>query len=53
MKMIVPHGQSQTPLNAVTSLQIRSGQMGTMTISDDRSLLARIYEDLVESSQPQ
>jgi hypothetical protein len=53
MKMVTPHGQSKTPLNAVTSLQIRSGQIGTMTISDDRSLMSRIYEDLVESSQPQ
>ncbi|MGB7344733.1 MAG: biotin/lipoyl-binding protein [Pirellulaceae bacterium] len=51
MQMIQPHGQSKTPLDAVTSMLIHSGQIGTMTISDDRSLLTRIYDDLIDSSQ--
>ncbi|QDT11675.1 site-2 protease family protein [Planctomycetes bacterium K23_9] len=53
MQMIQPHAQSETPLDAVTSLMVHSGQVGTMTISDDRSLLTRIYDDMVASATPQ
>ena len=34
--------QSFTPLDPVTSIQLHSGQLGMMTIQDNRSLLTRL-----------
>ena len=42
MRMIEPQLQSRTTLDPVTSIELRSGQIGMMTIDDNRSLFERL-----------
>ncbi len=44
MRMVVPQLESVTPLDPVTSAEVRAGQIGMMTIADDQSLISRIVD---------
>jgi multidrug efflux pump subunit AcrA (membrane-fusion protein) len=44
MRLVEPQLQSVTPLDPVTSVEIQAGQIGTMTIGDNRSLVARLID---------
>ncbi len=46
VRMVEPQLESVTPLNPITSAAIHAGQVGTMTISDDRPLIARLVDSL-------
>ena len=47
MRLVQPHLESRTPLDPATSELVRDGQIGTMTIADNRSLLDRFYEAMI------
>jgi putative peptide zinc metalloprotease protein len=51
LKVIEPQLQSHTRLDAVTSAELRSGQLGMMTIQDNRSLLTRLIESLKKGEE--
>ena len=44
MRLVEPQLQSVVPLDPATSAEIRAGQIGTITISDNRSLVARLVD---------
>ena len=44
VRVIEPQMESLTPLDPVTSIEVQAGQIGTMTISDNRSLVARMLD---------
>jgi putative peptide zinc metalloprotease protein len=46
VRMIEPQLESVAPLDPVTSSAIHAGQVGTMTISDDRSLITRLVDSM-------
>lgn len=46
MRVVDPQLQGLTKLDPVTSAEIHAGQIGTMTISDNRSLVTRTFEAL-------
>jgi putative peptide zinc metalloprotease protein len=46
-----PRLESLTPLDPIISTEIRAGQIGTMTIADDRSLITRAYNALVNQQK--
>jgi hypothetical protein len=48
MRLVEPQLESVAPLDPITSAAIHAGQIGTMTIADNRSLMAR----LVDSFRP-
>ena len=48
MQLAEPQLQSVTPLDPVTSAEIHAGQVGTMTIGDDRSLVARLIDTVTD-----
>ncbi|TWU24216.1 Peptidase family M50 [Novipirellula galeiformis] len=43
MRLVQPYLESVTKLDPITSTEVRAGQLGTMTIRDNRPLLSRIY----------
>ncbi len=47
MRLVQPHLESRTPLDPATSELVRDGQVGTMTIADNRSLLDRFYDAMI------
>ncbi len=47
VRLANPHLESITKLDPVTSSEVRAGQLGTMTIRDNRPLLARISDAVV------
>lgn len=51
MRMAQPYLESVTKLDPVTSAEVRAGQVGTMTVSDDRSLLARLLDKTTDPAQ--
>ncbi|WP_442510884.1 efflux RND transporter periplasmic adaptor subunit [Novipirellula sp. SH528] len=57
MRMAQPHFESITKLDPITSAEVRAGQLGSMTIRDNRPVLSRIYEaiasDLRRIGRPQ
>ncbi len=44
LRVVEPQLQSVTALDPVTSVEVKAGQIGTMTISDNRSLIARLVD---------
>ena len=52
MQLIEAQMESVTPLDPLSSTIAKAGQLGTMTISDDRSLVARLYDHLMQEPQP-
>ncbi|MEM8669706.1 MAG: site-2 protease family protein [Planctomycetota bacterium] len=46
LRVIEPQLQSRTPLDPVTSAELNSGQLGMMTIKDNRSLFTRLITSL-------
>ena len=50
MRVIQPQLESLTPLDPVTSVELHAGQIGMMTISDNRSLIARLWDHMVSRS---
>lgn len=44
VRTVQPRMESVTHLDPLTSVEVRSGQVGTMTISDNRSLIARLFD---------
>ncbi|MDM4018039.1 site-2 protease family protein [Roseiconus lacunae] len=46
--LVSPQLQSVIPLDVMTSMKIKSGQIGRLTIPDDRSLVARLNDYLRE-----
>ncbi len=44
IRVIEPQMESLTSLDPVTSIEVQAGQIGTMTISDNRSLVARVLD---------
>jgi hypothetical protein len=50
VQLIEPQLESIAPLDPVTSTAVHAGQIGTMTIADDRSLIARLLDLLRPSS---
>ncbi|GAA5505191.1 efflux RND transporter periplasmic adaptor subunit [Novipirellula caenicola] len=44
MRLAQPYLESITKLDPITSAEVRSGQLGSMTIRDNRPLLARVYD---------
>ncbi|TWT80013.1 Peptidase family M50 [Planctomycetes bacterium CA13] len=46
VRLVQPHLESITPLDPITSAEVRSGQLGTMTIHDNRPLLSRWIESI-------
>tara|TARA_R110002049_G_scaffold27321_2_gene94307 strand:- start:545200 stop:547380 length:2181 start_codon:yes stop_codon:yes gene_type:complete len=51
VQLVEPQLQSVTPLDPLTSAMVSAGQLGSMTIADDRALLARVYEALKPSTR--
>lgn len=48
VRVVEPQMQSLTQLDPVTSVEVRAGQVGTMTISDNRALVTRLLDALTE-----
>jgi putative peptide zinc metalloprotease protein len=46
-----PRLESLTPLHPIISMEIHAGQIGTMNIADDRSLVTRVYSMLVNQQK--
>ena len=46
LRVIEPQSESLTPLDPVTSMETHAGQIGTMTISDNRSLITRLIDSV-------
>lgn len=46
LRTVLPRLESVTKLDPVTSVEIRAGQIGTMMISDNRSLVSRMLDSL-------
>ncbi|MCC9603143.1 efflux RND transporter periplasmic adaptor subunit [Stieleria sp. JC731] len=46
--LVQPQLQAVIPLDVMTSMSIQSGQVGRLTIPDDRSLIARLTDYLAE-----
>tara|TARA_R110002073_G_scaffold15104_1_gene60248 strand:+ start:11335 stop:13596 length:2262 start_codon:yes stop_codon:yes gene_type:complete len=44
MRLTQPYLESITKLDPITSAEVRSGQLGSMTIRDNRPVLARVYD---------
>ncbi len=44
VRVIQPQLESRTLVDPVTSVEIRAGQIGMMTIADDRSLITRLFD---------
>jgi putative peptide zinc metalloprotease protein len=44
VRVVEPQMESLTPLDAVTSVEVRAGQIGTMAITDNRSLVTRLFD---------
>ncbi|EMI15637.1 peptidase, M50 family protein [Rhodopirellula maiorica SM1] len=44
MRLAQPYLESITKLDPITSAEVRSGQLGSMTIRDNRPVLARVYD---------
>ena len=44
VRLVQPKLESVTPLDPVTSASISAGQLGAMTISDNRSFVARLFD---------
>lgn len=49
VELVQPHLQTVLPLDPLTSLQVQSGQIGRLTLPDNRSLFARLWEHLRSS----
>ncbi len=47
MRTVEPQLESRTPLDPTTSSSVLAGQIGTMTIADNRSLLDRLYDAML------
>ena len=45
--MVRPHASASMPLDSVTSLGLRAGQVGQISIPDNRSLLSHLWTDVV------
>ena len=45
-KLVHAHLQSVLPLDALTSLEVESGQVGRLTIPDDRTLVSRLWDQI-------
>ncbi|WP_182870858.1 site-2 protease family protein [Rhodopirellula sp. JC639] len=45
-ELVHPQLRSVLPLNPLTSLSVQAGQIGRLTIPDDRSLVSRIWDHL-------
>jgi hypothetical protein len=46
-ELVHPQLRSVIPLNALTSLSVHSGQSGRLTIPDDRTVISRIWDQLM------
>ena len=44
VRVVEPQMESLTKLDPVTSVEVQAGQIGTMTISDNRSLVTRLFD---------
>jgi hypothetical protein len=51
IQSVRPLLQSVTILDPVTSVDVHAGQLGTMTISDNRSLIHRLFESMTADLQ--
>jgi putative peptide zinc metalloprotease protein len=47
MRLVEPHLESRTILDPATSASVRDGQIGMMTIADNRSLLTRVFDAML------
>ena len=47
-RLVQPQLQTVLPLNAYSSLAVKSGQVGRLTIPDERTLIARIWDHVTE-----
>lgn len=45
-ELVHPQLQSVLPLDAMTSMAVESGQLGRLTIPDDRTILSRIWDQI-------
>ncbi|MCO8122207.1 efflux RND transporter periplasmic adaptor subunit [Stieleria sp. TO1_6] len=48
--LVHPQLQSVLPLDVLTSLKVQSGQIGRLTIPDDRTLISRIWDHVRENN---
>ena len=51
MRTVEPQLESVTSLDPLISAEIEAGQIGMMTVADNRSLFARVYSALLEKSR--
>lgn len=47
MRLVEPQMESRAPLDPATSSTVMAGQIGTMTVADDRSFFDRLYKAMV------